>query len=298
MARTSYSVAIVGDDGDDLESSYRALEEAGYEVALTDDVESTLALAYSQQVSADVLVPRIPADTNSILRVLQKFQEQPSNHRAYSIIQTRETDGTIRKKLMGAGAFYCFTMPMRSQTLCRTIRAALLDATYAATIQQYVESRKGVAGRIMSGVFEFTTHSEGRNLATMLAMNFPEPERVATGIWELFCNAVEHGNLEIDFNLKGELLERGEWEKEIESRHELTRFAERVVRVDFCVNEKNVTLHVEDQGPGFDFKKFLDTDQMDFDRPNGRGILIAQQMSFDHLEYLGRGNEVKATIKF
>lgn len=158
-----------------------------------------------------------------------------------------------------------------------------------------LDAHKSTLGRMVHGQFEFRTLEEAHRLSTMLACQFPDPDKVSTGIWELLANAVEHGNLEIDFQRKSELLQQGDYFAEIGRRLRLPRFAGRLVSVEFRRTQKHIRIRVRDGGPGFDFARYLDASSTPTG-PNGRGILIATQLSFDRVIYRGRGNVVDAVV--
>jgi anti-sigma regulatory factor (Ser/Thr protein kinase) len=64
------------------------------------------------------------------------------------------------------------------------------------------------------------------------------------------------------------------------------------VRVDFRINKDHVWLDVEDEGDGFDLTKVPDpTARKNVGRPNGRGILIMQNLMCS-VEYNERGNRM------
>ena len=159
--------------------------------------------------------------------------------------------------------------------------------------KDHAAAREPAIGRLVSGIFEFRTLAEAEKLSALLAANYPDPDRVAVGIWELLCNAVEHGNLAIDFAEKSRLLRSGTYHAEIEHRLATSPFGKRVARVEFRRNRTRIRLSVLDEGQGFDFRAYLDAD-MPLDAPNGRGIAIASRLSFDRLTYRGVGNRVDA----
>jgi two-component system cell cycle response regulator len=163
-------------------------------------------------------------------------------------------------------------------------------------IRDYIASHKSGIGRLVVGLFEIRTLEEAEKLSTMLANNYPVPERVSTGIWELISNAIEHGNLEIDCAEKAQLLHSGYFAEELTRRLALPRYAARVASVEFRRTKTMIRIRVSDQGPGFDFKKYLGATTLS-DGPNGRGILIASKFSFDKVIYRGKGNIVDALIK-
>ncbi len=160
-------------------------------------------------------------------------------------------------------------------------------------IRDYLAAHKSVVGRLICGTFEIRGLDQAEKLSTMLASNYPAPERVSTGIWELMCNAIEHGNLEIDFNNKSKLIQSGHYTEEISRRLAMPNFSKRVVLVEFKRTKTGIRLRVTDEGPGFDYKKFLSS-HLSVETPNGRGILIATKFSFDKVIYRGRGNVVDA----
>ena len=157
-------------------------------------------------------------------------------------------------------------------------------------------ARTFAVGRLVSARFQIRTLEEADKLSAMLASQYPTPERVLTGIWELLSNAVEHGNLEIEFGEKSRFIESCCYTQEIARRMEFPRFASRVVSVKFRRTTKSIRMRVCDQGPGFDFLRYVDAAQLP-DGPNGRGILIATKFSFDKVVYRGRGNVVDAVIR-
>jgi anti-sigma regulatory factor (Ser/Thr protein kinase) len=163
-------------------------------------------------------------------------------------------------------------------------------------IREYIASHKSGIGRLVSGLFEIRTLDEAEKLSTMLANNYPVPERVSTGVWELISNAIEHGNLEIDYAEKARLLQDGYFAKELARRLSLPHYASRVASVEFRRTKTMIRLRVTDEGRGFDFEKYMNATELS-DGPNGRGILIASKFSFDKVVYRGKGNVVDAVVR-
>lgn len=164
-------------------------------------------------------------------------------------------------------------------------------------IREYVAAHHSSFGRLLEGYFEFKTHAEAEKLSSMLALNTPDPARASLGFWELFSNAVEHGNLGIDMDEKARLMLNGRLMEEIDRRQLEEPYCDRCVRVHFCARPAEVTIRVVDQGEGFDHLRMLSFDPSP-DRPNGRGIQMALQMCFDSLRYEGNGNVVEGRMQF
>ncbi|WP_417671642.1 ATP-binding SpoIIE family protein phosphatase [Roseibium sp.] len=143
--------------------------------------------------------------------------------------------------------------------------------------------------------FEIRTMAEASELAETLAEFYPEPETVATGLWELLANAIEHGNLGISHSEKTSLLLANDLDQEIERRLASPQLGRRKVQVGLVRSPSAISLTIRDEGEGFDYQKYLDGEAR-LDAPNGRGIAIAQKLSFDKLTYHGRGNMVEALL--
>jgi anti-sigma regulatory factor (Ser/Thr protein kinase) len=146
------------------------------------------------------------------------------------------------------------------------------------------------------GRFTFRTLDEARSLASMVASVFPDPMRVEVGICELLLNAVEHGNLEITYDEKTQLLASGRLEEEVAHRSMLPRYADRHAVVEIQRGATEIRLIVKDQGGGFDWRPYLDFSEERAPDSHGRGIATARLLCFTRLEYRGNGNEVVAVL--
>jgi anti-sigma regulatory factor (Ser/Thr protein kinase) len=155
--------------------------------------------------------------------------------------------------------------------------------------------RSGGSLRLLeSARFRIRTLEEALALARSMAHWFPEPARVAKGLAELLCNAVEHGSLEIGFELKGTLLKQGDWRREIKRRQAIEPYASRSVEAVFARRKGGWCVVITDEGPGFDWKSHLVVNPTRAGELHGRGIAHARAASFDHIAYNKAGNRVLA----
>ncbi len=113
-----------------------------------------------------------------------------------------------------------------------------------------------------------------------------------TGLRELVVNAVEHGNLEIDFDQKSELLATGKWQDEIESRLANAAFCDRIASVELMRYEFTFAIRITDQGPGYDWRKHFDPDTAPRHMLHGRDMSLAMSAGFGDIQYDGSGNRV------
>lgn len=183
-----------------------------------------------------------------------------------------------------------------AESVSAVTRAVLSYHSRVNDLAEEVKQRTSAIGYIMAGSFVFRTLDEARNLATMLALACPKPDVAAVGLVELLVNAVEHGNLEVGWELKSKLLQEGRWTEEIEYRLKGGYYGKRTARVDFTRFDDHIEVVVEDEGPGFDFAPFLDGTNKKRSLYHGRGILFARDMAFDAIEYFDKGNRVQVRM--
>ncbi len=112
---------------------------------------------------------------------------------------------------------------------------------------------------------------------------------------ELLTNALEHGNLEIDYNMKTDfLMQGGDMIKLIQERAKDSRFADRKIRISYLIGEDVSTFSIKDDGHGFDWRKMLEK-KADEGMLHGRGISLSRTL-VQSLLYNEKGNEVKFVI--
>jgi anti-sigma regulatory factor (Ser/Thr protein kinase) len=142
--------------------------------------------------------------------------------------------------------------------------------------------------------FQFRTLEEARSVADFLASACPNPRLAIMGITEILINAIEHGNLAINYDEKSEL-QHHNWAVEIEHRLTLPENINKYVHVHFLRTEKELRIRVIDEGAGFDWKKYQTLSKKRALDSHGRGIVMAKNL-FSRVEFLSRGNEVLCVI--
>jgi signal transduction histidine kinase len=143
--------------------------------------------------------------------------------------------------------------------------------------------------------FTLRTLEEARSVADVAAVVCADRWRVAQALTELLVNAVEHGSLGIGNARKTALLGEGGWEAEIARRQSQPEFAHRRVRLTRERSGGVWLFSIEDEGEGFDWRPFMTPDPTRSAAPNGRGIVLARQLAFSDLTYLGAGNRLRCS---
>jgi anti-sigma regulatory factor (Ser/Thr protein kinase) len=163
-----------------------------------------------------------------------------------------------------------------------------------AILENYLHSKSNLynIGEISEAVFYYKTIEQANLLAKALASQYPKSEQMVVGISELLINAVEHGNLEITYKDKTELLSTNSWFAEIERRLNDSGYSKRRVTVHFKRTEESIKLSIADEGKGFNWREFEQLDPRRFLATHGRGIMMARSLSFHSVTYNETGSSV------
>ena len=108
------------------------------------------------------------------------------------------------------------------------------------------------------------------------------------GLHELLVNAIEHGNLELDSELKS----RQDYFEVLKKRAAEPRFRTRRVTVEVLITADSFSCTIKDQGPGFDWRELPNPGAPEnLFKPHGRGVVMGIKF-FDEFSYNKSGNQV------
>jgi len=144
--------------------------------------------------------------------------------------------------------------------------------------------------------FSFQTPDEASALAKEIA-SLPVLSGHAymeLGLNEIFFNAIEHGNLGISYEKKRQLKEEGLWDKTFYNLLTSPAHQHKKVNVDLDITPFLITIDIEDEGEGFNWQAIENIPSSDVH--HGRGLFIAKKLSFDKIEFLGKGNQIRCFI--
>lgn len=192
---------------------------------------------------------------------------------------------------------YASSCPDRGQ--CQDAMDYLVGSR-AAESGEVAETGKTGETACMGGVpvsrrYSFRTLDDAIAVTEKLKVDFPETGDVETALWELMINAIEHGNLGIGFDRKSDLLENGVLLDEIQRRLDDPVFGKRHATLEVKKTPGKLRIAITDEGPGFDWRGYVDRDMTASDRLHGRGIIMAKQ-ALKTLTYSDRGNT--AVVEF
>jgi len=114
--------------------------------------------------------------------------------------------------------------------------------------------------------------------------------RVGVALQEVLANALYHGNLEVDSDLRQD--DERAYHEEAERRRHRAPYRSRSIHVDAILDRTAATYVVRDEGPGFDTSR-LDRpiDAEDMMRVGGRGLLLIRTF-MDEVSYNPEGNQI------
>lgn len=117
-------------------------------------------------------------------------------------------------------------------------------------------------------------------------------------IYEMLINAVEHGNLGINYETKKNLLSEGiDYIEYLEGLCKQEPYSLRKIEISYRYTRNSISFTVKDEGAGFDVKKFENRDiKSELLALHGRGIIISK-FNMDEITYNETGNEVMLTKK-
>lgn len=114
--------------------------------------------------------------------------------------------------------------------------------------------------------------------------------RIGVAIHESLSNAIHHGNLELDSELRQE--DETIYYELAATRRVQWPYCDRRVQVFASLDPDRMRFVIRDEGPGFNHKKTLDpTAEENMDRIGGRGLLLIRSF-MDEVSYNDPGNEI------
>lgn len=243
-------------------------------------------------VILDRIMPRLGG-----LELMARIAADPRFETLPVIMQTAATSPEEIAEGLAAGAWYYLGKPYKALALQRIVAGAIDDRNNRLQVALLQSELEDTWTLIRDGRFRFRTPGHAQLLAARLGALCPRASQVALGLSELMINAVEHGNLRIGFSDKTRLLDDDALAREIARRLASPEQQDVWAEIRFHREAEWIHFRVEDRGPGFDWRDFLDISPERVFDSHGRGIAMARQLAFDNLRYEGTGNVVVASVK-
>lgn len=297
MSDSKATVLIVDDEPFNLEIIEEYLDGEGYTLIAAEDGQDAWTKLEAEPNKFDViLLDRMMPKLNG-MEVLAKIKAHRLLKSTPVILQTAKASQQNIIDGMNSGAYYYLTKPFNDGMLRSIVRTAIEDKMrYDLLTSKLEESVRGLM-TLHDAHFKFQTIDEANDLAKVLANACAYPDKVVIGISELLINAVEHGNLDICYDEKSRLVANDGWKDEINKRLQSAEYKNKKVLVSFKREGNSNKILIEDEGRGFEWKKYLELDPHRAFDSHGRGIAMAKIMSVDEICYQGCGNTVEITVQ-
>lgn len=288
-------ILAIDDEEFNLDILNDYLEDASYTVITAcDGLDGLEKLKANPDVSVIVLDRMMPRMDG--MAFLKEVKADPEFKDIPVIMQTAAASLQQMSEGIKAGVYYYLTKPYEDEMLLGIVRSAIADAKSRLQMREEVMNSQTALGLMKQAHFEFRTLEEAKNLATFIANCFPDPQSAVLGLHELMLNAVEHGNLGIKYDEKTNLVMENRWLEEIEKRLASQEYGHRFATLSYEMDDVNITVVIRDQGAGFNWEKYLEISPERAMDPHGRGIATSRMLSFDEMQYIGNGNEVKCRV--
>lgn len=289
-------ILIVDDDEDVRDMLVDALSMAGFETTTAHDGYEALDHLGGAADTFDVVLLDKNMPGIDGFEVLRLIKENKNISRLPVIMATGASDSEDIAEGMRLGAFHYLVKPFDLGLMRTIVRSAMDDNRLYQSLERDIQDKKTALQHMNQARFKFKTLREARSVTSLLASACPNPDEALVGLVELLINAVEHGNLGITFQEKTALLDNRMMEEEIEKRLALPVYADKEVEVVFERKPGQLVFTITDQGDGFDWENYMRFDPRRLTHSHGRGIALANNLSFSSLQYQGKGNIVVAII--
>ncbi len=272
------------------------LEGCGYTLEFANDGEIACEKLFSNPDLYDaVLLDRMMPNIDG-MEVLRRIKQDDRLKLLPVIFQTALTSPEELAEGLNAGAYYYLSKPLKKSTVRAVLATALRERLGRISEEETSKIRKQALESLDEAQFTFRTIEGAVQIAELVSSLCPSPETVRMGVLELMINAIEHGNLDISYDEKGQLLSDEKLTEEIERRLHLPEYASRKASLKFSRLKEQMVFIIEDEGKGFDPEPYMEIRPERMMDNHGRGIAISCKLAFSEIAYLGKGNCVQAKI--
>ena len=290
------TILAVDDDLQSMEFLEAQINALGHHMLRAKNGQKALEMLAAHKNNIDVVLMDREMPLMDGLSAIRRMKDNPELRNIPVVMITGSDEMDEMKEGLDAGVFYYLIKPVEAEILRSVLNAALREAQQSRTLAEELGKHKASFNLIETCKFKFHTLAEAESLAAFIAHCFPDPRRVVSGLGELLINAIEHGNLGIGYEKKTKIIDAGTWRAEIEHLQNLPENKGKFASATIAHKDDGIYIVVEDEGDGFDWKKFMTIDPSRAGDNHGRGIAQANVMSFDKLTFNEAGNKAIAFV--
>lgn len=283
-------VLVVDDSPTQASEICFLLEEAGFDLDLAAD--GMEALVTLQQQLPDIIVTDLQRQQLDDLSLVESIKKNHSSVPIVLITSNGSEEIATRALQCGAASYVPRQYLVRdlAEVVAQIVGMAAPDPDQERINECLEEARlRFVLDNEISLVPPLIHHVEH----LLLQMRFCDRTdliRLAVALREAIVNAIDHGNLELDSELRQD--DEGNYRRLREERLGQSPYRERRVHFDLAVTRGHARFTIRDEGRGFDPLALPDPcDPANLGRIGGRGLLLIRAL-MDEVTYNATGNEI------
>ncbi len=294
-------ILLIDDDDAVLDMVESALSHYGMTVHACSDGSQALArLVAPGAPRFDLVITDINMDGMDGFEVISKVKAAAPRLPVVLMTGQASVDYAIRALRLGAANL--FVKPLALRDLVQSV-FHLVDLHRDMRLGE--DGLRGLVNERRHFLFrsdELDIPSLLRHLTDRLVpMGFASPANldvIAMAIHEALVNALEHGNLELDSSLKGDLLaDEDPYAKLRQARMADPRYGERLIEVRLAMDTERYQLEISDEGPGFDTSQLTPPPAGSDLAPHfGRGLPLIH-LIMDEVHFNEKGNQVRLVLR-
>ena len=267
-------------------------EEAGLEIDYAVDGRDALDKIEAAEQKPDLIITDLVMPNLDGLELVSEIRE--TYPAVPVVLVTSQGSEEIAARALAAGATSYVPKTSLSEMLVETVddlledvdevkgRAAALTSMVNSEVEFELENRRALFSPLLAYFKE-----------TLQYLGFGDDNdrmRICMALEEALSNAAEHGNLELDSDLREG--DRNRYVELARERLEQSPYRDRRVQVRAFASRDEVRVVIRDQGSGFDPSGLPDpTDPSNMLKPSGRGVMLMRTF-MDEVSFNDRGNEV------
>jgi len=292
----SLTILVVEDNRIERMFMKEQIKDLGHGMLAAENGQQALEILKTSDGRIDVILMDRMMPVMDGMSAVRRIKEDANLRRIPIVMITGAASAKDIQEGLDAGVFYYLTKPVDETVLKSVLSAATREANQNRALSEELARHKSSFNLIQTCKFQFSTMAQAESLSAFMAHCFPDAQRVLPGLAEIMINAIEHGTYEIGYERKSQLIEAGTMLAEINRRQSLPEYQGRSVEAVITHKDNGVYAVITDQGPGFNWKRFMNIEPSRAKDNHGRGIAQANALSFDKLTFNEKGNQAIAFV--
>ena len=294
-------ILLVDDEAEILAIISEYLELLGHDITTASNGQEALDLFPKHRELGqefDLVFTDIKMPVMDGLTFLEKLRLKDDPTSVVLVSGQGDLESSIKALKLGALDFIVKPIHLKNiEEIVNKIESAIavelesLNATSLITEQTIVLESESKLSNVRNIIGFFN-----RQLQDICTIFDLDAQKLALCLQECLTNAIIHGNLKVDSNLKEE--NWSEFDNLIRERESQSEYASKRITVKFMLSKSSVIFEVIDEGTGFDPQTLPSPyNPESWLKLSGRGILFIRSY-MDNVEWNTVGNSIKITKQF